>query len=232
MDTRPFLRERLGYEANSAHIPGALKLRAMDALFQVFKKTGTASAPQSDLSLLPLPRFGHCAASVGGKLSMWGGRTRDFSVDYDILRSNVHSYDTLLEAWGSARAMGELPPGVYLGANAATGDELTAALMERRSTPLYRYLLRIPTPGLVFPATQWTGPWPRLLVGWFPVGRASDVCLLGMATPHDQYSLAQPSSRTPASNSLMAVVGPMRSISMTLMEVRQTCQPKMIDPWT
>ena len=53
---------------------------------------------------------------------MRGGRTKDLSVD--DLRSCVHSYDPLLEAWGSARATGELPPGVYRGACTAAGEEL------------------------------------------------------------------------------------------------------------
>ena len=93
----------------------------MDAMFRLLKRTGSASAPQSSLSQPP-PRYAHCAASVGGKALMRGGRTKDFSVD--DLRSCVHSYDPLLEAWGSARATGELPPGVYGGACAAAGNEL------------------------------------------------------------------------------------------------------------
>ena len=93
----------------------------MDAMFRLLKRTGSASAPQSSLSQPP-PRYAHCAASVGGNVLMRGGRTKDFSVD--DLRSCVHSYDPLLEAWGSARATGELPPGVYLGACTAAGSEL------------------------------------------------------------------------------------------------------------
>ena len=93
----------------------------MDAMFRLLKRTGSASAPQSSLSQPP-PRYAHCAASVGGKALMRGGSTKDFSVD--DLRSCVHSYNPLLEAWGSARATGELPPGVYYGACTAAGEEL------------------------------------------------------------------------------------------------------------
>ena len=53
---------------------------------------------------------------------MRGGYTKDLNVD--DLRSCVHSYDPLLEAWGSARATGELPPGLYYGACTASGEEL------------------------------------------------------------------------------------------------------------
>ena len=53
---------------------------------------------------------------------MRGGRTKDFNVD--DLRSYVHSYDPLLEAWGSARATGELPPGLYYGSSAVAREEL------------------------------------------------------------------------------------------------------------
>ena len=53
---------------------------------------------------------------------MRGGYTKDLNVD--DLRSCVHSYDPLLEAWGSARATGELPPGLYHGACTAAGEEL------------------------------------------------------------------------------------------------------------
>ena len=53
---------------------------------------------------------------------MRGGLTKDLSVD--DLRSCVHSYDPLLEAWGSARATGELPPGLYQGACTAAWGEV------------------------------------------------------------------------------------------------------------
>ena len=93
----------------------------MDAMLSVFKRIGSASAPQSSLSQPP-PRYGHCAATVGGKVLMREGCTKDLNVD--DLRSCVHSYDPLLEAWGSARATGELPPGLYYGACTAAGEEL------------------------------------------------------------------------------------------------------------
>ena len=53
----------------------------------------------------PPPRFDHCAASVGGRCYLWGGRVADFAC--------IEVFDPCLETWEKCPTTGVPPPGHY-----------------------------------------------------------------------------------------------------------------------
>ena len=73
----------------------------------------------------PSPRYGHGAASVGGKCYLWGGRVQDFSESgIRKLTSTVEIFDPHLEAWEKCHTTGVPPPGVYFAACTSLLDSL------------------------------------------------------------------------------------------------------------
>ena len=64
----------------------------------------------------PSPRFGHCAAQIGHKTFLWGGRTQNFTAsDQQKLASEIETFDVFLEKWETKRTTGLAPPGLYEG---------------------------------------------------------------------------------------------------------------------
>ena len=64
----------------------------------------------------PSPRFFHCAAQVGEKSFLWGGRTQDFSVGgRKTLASELKTFDAFSETWNTRATTGAPPPGLYAG---------------------------------------------------------------------------------------------------------------------
>ena len=72
----------------------------------------------------PSPRREHYSALVDGEICVWGGRTKDFSRDKEVLAASVHSFNPVLESWAENKPSGTPPPGVYLGACASAGHHL------------------------------------------------------------------------------------------------------------
>ncbi len=67
----------------------------------------------------PSPRWGQCAAPIGGKVMMWGGLTEDFVQTRSRPIQSVEVLDTLVEEWQHKDTSGEAPPSLYGGACAA-----------------------------------------------------------------------------------------------------------------
>ena len=64
----------------------------------------------------PSPRYRHCAAQIGEKAYLWGGRTQDFSVDgRKTLASELSTFDPFSETWNTRVTTGAPPPGLYDG---------------------------------------------------------------------------------------------------------------------
>ena len=64
----------------------------------------------------PSPRFHHCAAQIGEKAFLWGGRTQDFFTSgRKTLTSVVEIFDVFHEKWETKRTTGLAPPGLYYG---------------------------------------------------------------------------------------------------------------------
>ena len=74
----------------------------------------------------PLPRFDHVSQSVGGKVVVQGGRTKDFSEKtQQHLTSVVETLDPYSELWEPRQVEGDaLSPGTYAAANASVNDDL------------------------------------------------------------------------------------------------------------
>lgn len=70
----------------------------------------------------PTPRFEHCAASVGGKCYLWGGRIPDYAVSDSTL--NIEIFDPKLEAWDKYPTTGVPPLGLYNAACATLLDSV------------------------------------------------------------------------------------------------------------
>ena len=71
----------------------------------------------SPLLYQPAPRFCHCAAQIGHKTFLWGGRTQDFTASGRLkLASEIETFDAFHEKWESKRTTGLAPPGLYNGA--------------------------------------------------------------------------------------------------------------------
>ena len=70
----------------------------------------------------PLPRFSHVSQSVGGKVVVQGGRTKDFKKH---LTSVVETLDPYSELWEQRQVEGDAPsPGTYIAASAVVNDDL------------------------------------------------------------------------------------------------------------
>ena len=64
----------------------------------------------------PSPRCLHCAAQIGEKSLLWGGRTQDFSTsDRKSLASELNTFDAFTETWNMTVTTGVPPPGLYGG---------------------------------------------------------------------------------------------------------------------
>ena len=65
----------------------------------------------------PSPRFYHCAAQIGHKTFLWGGRTQNFTASgRQKLASEIETFDVFLEKWKTKRTTGLAHPGLYAGA--------------------------------------------------------------------------------------------------------------------
>ena len=73
----------------------------------------------------PAPRFSHCAAQIGHKTFLWGGRTQDFTTHGQLtLASEIETFDVFHEKWESKITTGLAPPGVYQGACTTVLDSI------------------------------------------------------------------------------------------------------------
>ena len=74
----------------------------------------------------PLPRFQHISESVGSKVLVQGGRTKDFSEkSQQHLTSVVEIFDPYSELWEQRQVTGDAPsPGTYAAASASLHDDL------------------------------------------------------------------------------------------------------------
>ena len=74
----------------------------------------------------PLPRFDHVSQSVGSKVLVQGGRTKDFSEkSRQHLSSVVETFDPYSELWEQRQVEGDAPsPGTYYAASASLHDDL------------------------------------------------------------------------------------------------------------
>ena len=74
----------------------------------------------------PLPRFCHVSQSVGSKVLVQGGRTKDFSEkSRQHLSSVVETFDPYSELWEQRQVEGDAPsPGTYAAASASLHDDL------------------------------------------------------------------------------------------------------------
>ena len=74
----------------------------------------------------PLPRICHVSQSVGSKVLVRGGRTKDFSEkSRQHLSSVVETFDPYSELWEQRQVEGDAPsPGTYYTASASLHDDL------------------------------------------------------------------------------------------------------------
>ena len=73
----------------------------------------------------PSPRFSHCAAQVGEKCFLWGGRTQDLSVGgQKTLASEIEIFHYFHETWSKKNVSGAAPPGLYAGACTVVSETL------------------------------------------------------------------------------------------------------------
>ena len=75
----------------------------------------------------PLPRFFHVSQSVGSKVVVQGGRTKDFSekTHWQHLTSVVETLDPYSELWEQRQVEGDAPsPGTYGAASTSINDDL------------------------------------------------------------------------------------------------------------
>ena len=73
----------------------------------------------------PSPRFNHCAAQVGEKSYLWGGRTQKFSLSSrQTLASVTEIFDVFSETWKTRTATGAPPPGLLGGACTVVSETL------------------------------------------------------------------------------------------------------------
>ena len=74
----------------------------------------------------PLPRYRHISGSVGSKVVVQGGRTKDFSEKRrQQLTSVVEIFDPYSELWEQRQVTGDAPsPGTYASASASLHDDL------------------------------------------------------------------------------------------------------------
>ena len=74
----------------------------------------------------PLPRFSHVSQSVGGKVVVQGGLTKDFSEEtQQHLTSVVETLDPYSELWEQRQVEGDAPSlGTYIAASTSINDDL------------------------------------------------------------------------------------------------------------
>ena len=74
----------------------------------------------------PLPRFSHVSQSVGSKVVVQGGRTKDFSEKtQQHLTSVVETLDPYSELWEQRQVEGDAPsPGTFCAASTSINDDL------------------------------------------------------------------------------------------------------------
>ena len=73
----------------------------------------------------PSPRFWHCAAQIGEKAYLWGGRTQNFSTSgRKTLQSEIVTFDTFSETWTKKTVTGVPPPGLCSGGFAVVAETL------------------------------------------------------------------------------------------------------------
>ena len=73
----------------------------------------------------PSPRFNHCAAQVGEKAYLWGGRTQNFSLSSrQTLVSEIEIFNVFSETWKTRTATGAPPPGLVAGACTVVSETL------------------------------------------------------------------------------------------------------------
>ena len=85
---------------------------------------GAGLVSESTMSAEPSPRRSHFSAAVGDQLYVWGGVTKDYSKKKNALASALHSFHSVLECWEHCECSGPLPPALYEGCCASTGDQL------------------------------------------------------------------------------------------------------------
>ena len=74
----------------------------------------------------PMPRYGHVSQTVGSKVLVRGGRTKDFSKkSRQHLSSVVELFDPYSELWEQKQLEGDTPsPGTYSEASASVNNDL------------------------------------------------------------------------------------------------------------
>ena len=73
----------------------------------------------------PSPRFRHCAAQIGEKAYLWGGKTQNFSTSgRKTLQSVIEIFDNFHEVWSKKNVNGAAPPGLYGGACTVVSETL------------------------------------------------------------------------------------------------------------
>ena len=73
----------------------------------------------------PAPRYLHCAAQVGHKTYLWGGRTQNFSMSgQKTLQSEIETFDNFRETWSNKTVTGTPPPGLCSGGFAVVDETL------------------------------------------------------------------------------------------------------------
>ena len=74
----------------------------------------------------PLPRYFHIPGSIGSKVVVQGGRTKDFSEkSKQQLTSVVEIFDPYSELWEQRQVTGDAPsPGTYIAASTSLHDDL------------------------------------------------------------------------------------------------------------
>ena len=73
----------------------------------------------------PSPRIYHCAAQIGEKAYLWGGRTQNFSTSgRKTLQSEIEIFDSISETWSKKNVNGAAPPGLINGASTVVSETL------------------------------------------------------------------------------------------------------------
>ena len=92
----------------------------MAALFSLFGRGATTAKYE------PMPRLAHVSQSVGSKVLVRGGWTKDFSEkSRQHLSSVVELFDPYSELWEQKQVEGDIPsPGTHLEASASVNNDL------------------------------------------------------------------------------------------------------------
>ena len=84
-----------------------------------------ASIPSLSQRHEPVPRFSHCAATVGRRCYLWGGFVQDFSESGGRkFSSTIEVFDPYLEIWEKHNTTGMPPPGLCDGVCTALLESL------------------------------------------------------------------------------------------------------------